>query len=65
MRATPAGAHQLAGRDSELARDGAPLLTDALASLECEIVAEHPAGAHWIVVAIPICVAVDARAGAS
>ena len=27
-----------------------PLLTDALASLECEIVAEHPAGDHWLVV---------------
>jgi flavin reductase (DIM6/NTAB) family NADH-FMN oxidoreductase RutF len=26
------------------------LLTDALATLECEIVAEHPAGDHWIVV---------------
>ena len=29
---------------------GAPLLSDALASLECEIVAEHAAGDHWIVV---------------
>jgi len=28
-----------------------PLLTDALATLECDIVAEHPAGDHWIVVA--------------
>jgi 3-hydroxy-9,10-secoandrosta-1,3,5(10)-triene-9,17-dione monooxygenase reductase component len=27
-----------------------PLVTDAVASLECEIVAEHPAGDHWIVV---------------
>jgi flavin reductase (DIM6/NTAB) family NADH-FMN oxidoreductase RutF len=27
-----------------------PLLADALASLECEIVAEHAAGDHWIVV---------------
>ena len=26
------------------------LLTDALATLECEIVAEHPTGDHWIVV---------------
>ena len=31
-------------------RGGVPLLTDALATLECEIVAEHPAGDHWIVV---------------
>ena len=34
----------------ELGRGGVPLLTDALATLECEIVAEHPAGDHWIVV---------------
>jgi 3-hydroxy-9,10-secoandrosta-1,3,5(10)-triene-9,17-dione monooxygenase reductase component len=32
-------------------RWGVPLLADALATLECEIVAEHPAGDHWIVVA--------------
>ena len=49
-RATPAGADRFAGLDWELGRGGVPLLTDALASLECEIVAEHPAGDHWIVV---------------
>jgi 3-hydroxy-9,10-secoandrosta-1,3,5(10)-triene-9,17-dione monooxygenase reductase component len=27
-----------------------PILTDALASLECEILAEHAASDHWIVV---------------
>ena len=50
IRATPAGANRFAGLDWALGRGGAPLLTDALASLECEIVAEHPAGDHWIVV---------------
>jgi flavin reductase (DIM6/NTAB) family NADH-FMN oxidoreductase RutF len=50
IRATPAGADRFAGLDWELGRGGVPLLTDALASLECEIVAEHPAGDHWIVV---------------
>jgi flavin reductase (DIM6/NTAB) family NADH-FMN oxidoreductase RutF len=50
LRATPAGADRFAGVDWELARGDVPLLTDALASLECEIVAEHPAGDHWIVV---------------
>ena len=50
MRATPAGADRFAGLDWELGGGGAPLLTDALATLECEIVAEHPAGDHWIVV---------------
>jgi 3-hydroxy-9,10-secoandrosta-1,3,5(10)-triene-9,17-dione monooxygenase reductase component len=49
IRATPAGADRFAGLDWELGRGGAPLLTDALASLECELVAEHPAGDHWIV----------------
>ncbi len=50
LRATPAGADRFAGLDWELERGGVPLLVDALASLECEIVAEHPAGDHWIVV---------------
>jgi 3-hydroxy-9,10-secoandrosta-1,3,5(10)-triene-9,17-dione monooxygenase reductase component len=49
-RATPAGADRFAGLDWEPGRGGVPLLTGALASLECEIVAEHPAGDHWIVV---------------
>jgi 3-hydroxy-9,10-secoandrosta-1,3,5(10)-triene-9,17-dione monooxygenase reductase component len=48
--ATPAGADRFADLDWELGQGGVPLLTDALASLECEIVAEHPAGDHWIVV---------------
>jgi len=50
VQATPAGADRFAGVDWEPGRGGVPLLADALASLECEIVAEHPAGDHWIVV---------------
>jgi flavin reductase (DIM6/NTAB) family NADH-FMN oxidoreductase RutF len=50
IRATPAGADRFAGLDWELGRSGVPLLNDALACLECEIVAEHSAGDHWIVV---------------
>jgi 3-hydroxy-9,10-secoandrosta-1,3,5(10)-triene-9,17-dione monooxygenase reductase component len=49
-RATPAGADRFCGLDWERGPGGAPLLTDALASFECEIVAEHPAGDHWIIV---------------
>jgi 3-hydroxy-9,10-secoandrosta-1,3,5(10)-triene-9,17-dione monooxygenase reductase component len=49
-RAARPGADRFAGLDWELGCRGVPLLTDALASLECEIVAEHPAGDHWIVV---------------
>jgi 3-hydroxy-9,10-secoandrosta-1,3,5(10)-triene-9,17-dione monooxygenase reductase component len=50
IRATPAGAHRFVELDWEPGRGGVPLLNDALASLECEIVAEHPAGDHWIIV---------------
>ena len=50
ISATPAGADRFAGLDWELGRSRVPLLKDALACLECEIVAEHPAGDHWIVV---------------
>ena len=49
-RATPAGADRFAGIDWEFGRGGEPLLSGALATLECEIVAEHAAGDHWIVV---------------
>ena len=49
-RATPPGSERFAGLDWDAGPAGAPLLTDALAALECEIVAEHPAGDHWIVV---------------
>jgi 3-hydroxy-9,10-secoandrosta-1,3,5(10)-triene-9,17-dione monooxygenase reductase component len=50
MRAAPAGADRFAGLDWQLGPRGVPLLTDALATVECEIHAEHPAGDHWIVV---------------
>src|SRR5215204_1833900 len=50
LRATPAGADRFANLAWQFGRGGVPLLKDALASLECEIVAEHPAGDHWIVV---------------
>jgi len=49
-RATPAGADRFACTEWELVR-GLPLLDGALAWLECQIVAEHAAGDHWIVVA--------------
>ena len=49
-RAIPAGADRFVGLNWELGPRGVPLLNDALATLECEIVAEHAAGDHWIVV---------------
>ena len=50
IRATAADADRFAGLDWQPGPGGVPLLTDALSSFECEIVAEHPAGDHWIVV---------------
>jgi 3-hydroxy-9,10-secoandrosta-1,3,5(10)-triene-9,17-dione monooxygenase reductase component len=50
--ATPADADRFARVDWEFGPGGAPLLTTALATLECEIVAEYPAGDHWIVVGL-------------
>jgi len=49
-RVAPARADRFDGLDWEPGTTGVPLLPDALASLECEIAAEHPAGDHWIVV---------------
>jgi 3-hydroxy-9,10-secoandrosta-1,3,5(10)-triene-9,17-dione monooxygenase reductase component len=50
LRAAAPGADRFEGLDWEAGRSGVPLVTEALASLECEIVAEHSAGDHWIVV---------------
>jgi 3-hydroxy-9,10-secoandrosta-1,3,5(10)-triene-9,17-dione monooxygenase reductase component len=49
-RATPAHADRFAGVDWKPGRQGVPLLSDAISSLECQIVVEHSAGDHWIVV---------------
>ena len=49
-RAAPAGADRFAGLDWESGPHGSPRIPDALAILECQIVAEHAAGDHWIVV---------------
>jgi len=50
--ASPPGADRFAGVDWELGPGGVPLITDALAALECDIAAEHPAGDHWIIVGL-------------
>jgi 3-hydroxy-9,10-secoandrosta-1,3,5(10)-triene-9,17-dione monooxygenase reductase component len=49
-RAAPPGADRFAGVDWQHVH-GVPLLADALAAIQCQITAEHPAGDHWIVVA--------------
>jgi flavin reductase (DIM6/NTAB) family NADH-FMN oxidoreductase RutF len=45
----PARADKLALMDWTTGRTGAPLLRDALAWLECQVVFEHPAGDHVLV----------------
>lgn len=50
-RATDPKADRFAGLNWKPGNGGAPVIADALASFECEIVAEYPAGDHWIVVA--------------
>jgi flavin reductase (DIM6/NTAB) family NADH-FMN oxidoreductase RutF len=49
-RAAPPRSDRLAGVSWTPGSGGAPLLTDALASLECKIVGEQPGGDHWIVI---------------
>ncbi len=41
---------RFAGAGWEAGENGAPLLTDALASLECRVVDQVLAGTHWIVI---------------
>ncbi len=45
----PAGADKLALVEWTTARTGAPLLSEALAWFECQVVDEHPAGDHVLV----------------
>jgi flavin reductase (DIM6/NTAB) family NADH-FMN oxidoreductase RutF len=45
----PADADKLASTSWTTGLTGAPLLTDALAWLECEVAVEHPAGDHVLV----------------
>ena len=49
-RATPPRSDRFTGIPWTPGRSGAPLLTHALASLECEVTTEHPGGDHWIVI---------------
>jgi 3-hydroxy-9,10-secoandrosta-1,3,5(10)-triene-9,17-dione monooxygenase reductase component len=49
-RAAAPGTDRFAGLDWSPGDGGVPLVAGALAALECEIVAEHPAGDHTIVV---------------
>lgn len=50
LRAAPPGADRFTGLGWRPGHGGVPLVADALATLECLLVAEHPAGDHFIVV---------------
>lgn len=43
------GADRFAGVDTQTAQNGSPILTDALAYLECEVVSRMECSDHWIV----------------
>lgn len=46
----PAGVDKLAGVRWRAGRKGAPILTDALAYFDCELVADYPAGDHHLAI---------------
>lgn len=46
------GADRFEGIKTQLAKNGSPILVDALAFLECEVVSRMEASDHWIVYAI-------------
>ena len=49
-RAAPPGADRFSGVDYYLAASGVPVLTDAIAFVDCTLEDEHVAGDHWLVV---------------
>ena len=49
LKRFPPGADRFAGVKTQTAENGSPLLTDALAYLECEVVSRMECSDHWIV----------------
>lgn len=49
LKRFPPGADRFAGIKTQSAENGSPLLTDALAYLECEVTTRMEASDHWIV----------------
>ena len=49
LKRFPPGADRFAGVKTQTAENGSPILTDALAYLECEVVSRMEANDHWIV----------------
>jgi flavorubredoxin/flavin reductase (DIM6/NTAB) family NADH-FMN oxidoreductase RutF len=49
LKRFPPGADRFAGIDTQTAVNGSPILSDALAYLECEVVSRMECSDHWIV----------------
>jgi flavin reductase (DIM6/NTAB) family NADH-FMN oxidoreductase RutF len=49
LKRFPPGADRFAGVNTQIAENGSPILTDALAYLECEVVSRMECSDHWIV----------------
>ena len=49
LKRFPPGADRFAGVKTQTAENGSPILTDALAYLECEVVSRMECSDHWIV----------------
>ena len=49
LKRFPPGADRFAGVNTQLASNGSPILTEALAYLECEVLSRMECSDHWIV----------------
>lgn len=49
LKRFPPGANRFAGIDTQTAENNSPILTDALAYVECEVVSRMECSDHWIV----------------
>lgn len=49
LKRFPPGADRFAGVKVQTANNGSPILIDALAYLECQVVSRMDCGDHWIV----------------
>ena len=49
LKRFPPGADRFAGVNTQLANNGSPILTEALAYLECEVLSRMECSDHWIV----------------
>ena len=51
LKRFPPGADRFAGVNTQTAKNGSPILSDALAYLECEVASRMEASDHWLIYA--------------